>query len=49
MGIDVACPACDHTFKVHGEEGGRIMPGQEVVKCYECNTLFNPDHNRVAV
>lgn len=39
MGKRVQCPRCLHSFRVHGD--GR-MAGQEVVKCYECNRLFNP-------
>lgn len=34
MGYAVKCPACNHRFHVHGYE--------EMEKCYECNTLFNP-------
>lgn len=39
MGRRIKCPACGHKFHVHG---AGTMPGEEVVKCFECNCLFNP-------
>jgi predicted Zn finger-like uncharacterized protein len=38
MGKRIKCPACGHEFHVHG---AGEMPGQELVECYECGTLFN--------
>lgn len=38
MGKAVKCPACGHEFFVHG---AGMMPGQEVVECYDCGHLFN--------
>jgi len=38
MGKAVKCPYCGSEFHVHG--AGQ-MAGQEVVRCYECDSMFN--------
>lgn len=46
MGTTVRCPRCRHGFFVHGNiEDGDVMAGQEVVKCFECNRIFNPKNH----
>lgn len=37
MGQHVQCPYCGKRFYIHGYE--------QQAKCYDCNTLFNPQRS----
>jgi len=39
MGRRIKCPYCRNEFRLHGRGTGS---NYSVVKCYNCNSLFNP-------
>lgn len=40
MGVKVECPSCESRFRIHGYEA--------VIKCFECNSMFNPQQRIVS-
>lgn len=40
MGVKVECPSCESRFRIHGYEA--------VTKCFECNSMFNPQQRVVS-